>query len=386
MTAPPLRSSNFSRYFLLILVLLVAGLFFYMIRGFMQPVLLAAVFATVLYPLFERLLRLFGGRRALAAIATCLLLLIGVVAPLVGIGDMVAREAVGFYENVQDDFKALLQGGQQGIQERIQAMPWFSRFGLGRLDWNRILEQASQSAGSAAGWLLNKTSSGTVQLIWTSFVTLFTLFYFLLDGPRLVQKIKDAVPLPREHENRLIQRFVAVTSATVKGTLVIAFIQGALGGLTLWICGIPSPILWTVVMIVMSIIPVLGVGLVMYPAAIFALATGQVWQGVTILIVTTVVIVNIDNLLRPRLVGAEAGMHDLLVFFSTIGGLSMFGFAGFVIGPVIGSFLLALLDLYEAEFRVREVSGADSPVALEVERPPVPKTKKPRPSRGGGDA
>lgn len=382
MIAPETSSSSFSRYFLLVLVLLVAGLFFYMIRGFMQPVLLAAVFATVLYPLFERFVRWFGGRRALASIVTCLLLVIGIVAPLVAIGDMVAREAVSFYD-VQDDAKALLDGGQQGIQERIQAMPWFSRLGLGRLDWSRILERANQSVGTAATWLLNKTSTGTVQLVWTFFVTLFTLFYFFLDGPRLVQKIKDAVPLPREHEDRLIQRFVAVTSATVKGTLVLAAIQGALGGITLWVCGIPSPILWTVVMIVMSIIPVLGVGLVMYPAAVYALAIGHVWQGVTILIVTTVVIVNIDNLLRPRLVGAEAGMHDLLVFFSTLGGLSMFGFAGFVIGPVIGSFLLALLDLYEAEFRVRELGGPLPAMVVLVPEPSLPSSEPAGPQTAG---
>lgn len=347
--------SNFSRYFLLVLVIAVTGLFFYMIRGFSQPILLAAVLATVTYPLYERIVRLLRGRRSLASIVCCLLLLVGVVGPLVGIGEMVAREAVAVYERFQDDIKELVAGGQEGVKARLDALPWFSRFGLDRLDWGRILGQASQSLGTAAAWLLNKTSTGTVQLVWTFFITLFTLFYFYIDGPRLVQKIKDAVPLPREHEDRLIQRFVAVTSATVKGTLVIAAIQGTLGGLTLWICGIPSPVLWTVVMIVMSIIPVLGVGLVMYPAAAFALATGHIWQGVTIIIVTTVVIVNIDNLLRPRLVGAEAGMHDLMVFFSTLGGLTMFGFAGFVIGPVIAAFLLALLTLYETEFRLNEV-------------------------------
>jgi len=148
-----------------------------------------------------------------------------------------------------------------------------------------------------------------------------------------------------------MQRFVSVSRATVKGTLVIGLVQGTLGGLTLWIFGVSSPILWGLVMVILSIIPLVGGWLVLYPAAVIQLILGNTWEGVGIIIVTAVVISNVDTLLRPRLVGRDAGMHDLLIFFSTIGGISLFGIMGFIIGPVIAVFFLTILDIYSIEFK-----------------------------------
>jgi predicted PurR-regulated permease PerM len=171
-------------------------------------------------------------------------------------------------------------------------------------------------------------------------------------------------PLGEGNLEAIAKRFAAVARATVRGTLVIGLVQGSLGALTLWIFGVPSPLLWGVVMVLFSVVPLIGAKIVLVPAMVFKLATGHPWQALGIALVTFVVILNVDNLLRPRLVGQGAKMHDLMVFFSTLGGLATFGVAGFIIGPVVAAFLLALLEIYESEFRRQPPTsdaGSESP-------------------------
>jgi predicted PurR-regulated permease PerM len=176
------------------------------------------------------------------------------------------------------------------------------------------------------------------------------MFYFFRDGKDLLRRLRFLIPLDREHKNAIATRFTAVARATVRGTLLIALIQGTLSCLTLWIFGVSSPFLWGMVVTLLAIVPMAGSWPVLLPAAFIQMATGHVWQGVGILAVSLVVIFNVDNLLRPRLVGQETGMHDLMVFFSTLGGLAMFGVTGFIIGPMIAALFLSLLDIYSAEY------------------------------------
>jgi predicted PurR-regulated permease PerM len=177
------------------------------------------------------------------------------------------------------------------------------------------------------------------------------MFYFFRDGDRLIERLKYLSPLAEEYEDALIKRFISVSKATIKGTLLIGLLKGSLGALTFWIFGVGSPILWGMVMTILSVIPMVGAWLVMYPAAIIMIIIGQVWQGITLFLIAALIIGNIDNVLTPRLVGREAGMHDLLIFFSTIGGISMFGVMGFIVGPVIAALFLTILDIYSIEFK-----------------------------------
>jgi predicted PurR-regulated permease PerM len=182
-------------------------------------------------------------------------------------------------------------------------------------------------------------------------MTLFIMFYFFMDGPALLQRIKYLSPLHEEYENAIVSRFISISRATIKGTLLIGLLQGGLGALTLWICGVDSPVLWGVVMVILSIIPMVGAWMVMHPAAIIQVMTGHIWQGIAIFLITILVISNVDNILRPRLVGQDAGMHDLMIFFSTLGGISLFGAMGFIVGPVVAAFFLTILDIYSTEFK-----------------------------------
>ena len=369
------RDRKLSRYFFAALLLLALVLFFYTVRMFALPVLLAAVFASLFYPFYVQLVRLFRGSRGIAAIVCCFLLLLLLVVPLYGVADLVTREAIAFYQSIEEDVRQALEAGPDSLPNRLLRHPLVRRFNLDQVDWASAARDAAGTAGSYVGAVIRGTYRGTFQVLLVLFTTLFTMFYFFRDGPRLVERLKYLSPLSDEYEQAIIQRFTSVARATVRGTLLIALLQGTAAGLTLWIFGVDSPILWGVVSIVFAIIPLVGAWLVLFPAAFLQMINGNVWQGVGIIIVTVVVINQLDNLVRPRLVGQESGMHDLMVFFSTLGGIATFGPMGFIVGPVIAAFFLAILDIYSTEFSQElGVREADPAVQAAVEKGGVSET------------
>ncbi|MFL6262570.1 MAG: AI-2E family transporter [Thermoanaerobaculia bacterium] len=371
-----MTDKKLSRYFFIALLLGTAVVFFRMVRIFFVPVLLAAVFATLFYPMYLWFLRVFRGRKTLAAFFCCLALLLLLIVPLYGVADLVTHEAITFYRTAQAHVGDLSQQ-IQGALGRLRDLPLVRDLRLDQVDWRAALQNAASSAGSFAAAVINQTSRGTIEIVILLFVTLFTMFYFFRDGRELLRRLRFLIPLDREHQKAIGTRFSTVARATVKGTLVIALVQGTLSGLTLWIFGIGSPILWGVVATFLAVLPMIGSWLVLYPAAVYQILTGHLWQGIGILLMTVIVIVNVDNVMRPRLVGQEAGMHDLMVFFSTLGGISMFGPMGFIVGPLVAALFLALLDIYSAEFR-EHLEGA-LPALPQLE-PPAARTLTPGPS------
>jgi predicted PurR-regulated permease PerM len=345
-----MNEKKLSRYFFFAVLLGTTILFFRMVRFFLVPVLLAAVFSTLFYPLYEAFLRIFRGRKTIASFSCCFVLLLGLIVPLYVVADLVAREGIEFYRTAQDRITELYQQGSAGPLARLQSMPLVRDLRLDQIDWQSALQRIAATAGSFLATVINKTSRGTIQVVVLLFITLFTMFYFFRDGKDLMRRLRGLIPLDAEYKNAIAARFSSVARATVKGTLLIALVQGTLSGITLWIFGVGSPFLWGVVAMLFAVIPLVGAWLVLYPAAFIQIATGHLWQGIGILLVTIVVIVNVDNLMRPRLVGQETGMHDLMVFFSTLGGIGMFGPMGFIIGPMIAALFLSLVDIYTREF------------------------------------
>jgi predicted PurR-regulated permease PerM len=371
------RSQLSSRFFFAGL-LLTTALFVYLVRAFVLPVLLAAVFTTLFFPLFVRLSRLLRGRRGLASALCCFLLLLGLLLPVYGVAALVANEVLDLYEKSGSILQSVLKP-DAGFIHDLQQTEWFQRLHLDRIDWQEQARDAAQNSGQAAVGVLTRTSRSTVKGLISGAITFFTMFYFFLDGERLVARLKFLSPLSERHEDAIIERFAMVARATVSGSFIIAIIQGTLGGLVLWICGVHAPVLWGAVMMLLAFIPLIGVKLVLLPAGIFQLLTGEVWQGVVILVTSFVVILNVDNLLRPRLVGQRAHMHDLLIFFSTLGGLATFGITGIVVGPVIAAFFVALVDIYAEEFRHElRTAHSDAPIAA---RPPDPAEADGEPKR-----
>jgi predicted PurR-regulated permease PerM len=191
---------------------------------------------------------------------------------------------------------------------------------------------------------------GAVHLLFTLFVWLYTMYFFLMDGDKLLEKILYYLPLQDHDEQQMLDRFTSVTRATLKGTAVIGILQGGLAGLAFWAVGIPSATFWGVIMVVLSIIPSVGTAVVWLPAAIILGLGGAIGKAVGLLVFCGLAVGSLDNLLRPILVGKDTQMHELMIFFGTMGGIFMFGVVGVIIGPIIAALFVTIWEIYGQAF------------------------------------
>jgi predicted PurR-regulated permease PerM len=345
-----MEKSRFSLVFLILLLLLISGLFLAMIRSFLVTLLLAAIFAGLAYPFYRRMLRFCRGRRALASSLTLLLLLTLILVPLTGLLGIVANEAFNISESARPWITAQLQE-PDAVLEQLERLPGFERLAPFR---DPIFQKAGELVGKVSGFLfdsLSATTRGTVSFLFHFFLLLYALFFFLMDGPALLRKILYYMPLENDDEQRMVDKFTSVTRATIKGTLLIGVAQGSLAGIAFAIVGIDGAVFWGTLMTLLSVIPGIGTALVWAPAAIIMLAMGKVWQGVFLLIFCGLIVGSIDNVLRPRLVGRDTQMHELLILFGTLGGIMLFGVLGFIIGPILAALFVTIWEIYGIAFQ-----------------------------------
>lgn len=346
---------RFGQRWLLLLLAAMLCVFLYMTRLFFVPVIVAAVFTTLLYPLQERLVSLLGGRRGPAALLSCAIVLLVLLIPIYLTLNLVVSEMVSLYVDNQEQLLTSLQAAShnidristEGLAGFIPVPSWAPAIRLESINWQDVVS----SVGNTVGVLISGTSQGALQLVASLFIVLFAMFYFFRDGGAIVQRLRYLSPLEERYEDLLIRRMVSTSRATLRATLIIGFIQGTLGAITLNYAGIQAPVLWGIAMWVMALFPLVGTWVIMYPIGVIELLQGHLRDGLVIILMTLLVISTIDNVIRPRLVGRRAGMHDLLVFFSTVGGLATFGLLGFIVGPIVASLFLALLDIYALEFK-----------------------------------
>ncbi len=341
---------NFNIYFFFILLFTVSVAGFLLIKPFLIAIFMAALIAVIFAKPYNYLLKKINSPAVTSSIMLCVVA-ITIVIPFIFIGGLVFNEVSDVIMK-----QTSTESNAQQSMERILNMAIHAPI------FNIVLERAeAYVSGPELGNLIKNTANASVSFVQVAsrgiansvisiFVMFFTLFYFFIDGKRIVAKIMSLSPMRNTHELELIDEFISMTRATLKGTVAIGFIQGIIGGVAFAIAGIVSPILWTVIMIVMGIIPAVGAGLVIFPAAIVMFLLGHVWQGVFLLIVG-VFVSTIDNVLRPKLVGKDVQMHSLAVFFATIGGLKLFGVMGFIIGPIIVALLFAMWKIYALEFK-----------------------------------
>ena len=212
--------------------------------------------------------------------------------------------------------------------------------------------------GDAAA--LSAATRATAVFVFHFVILLYTMFFFLTDGPRLLDGVLAYLPLTRADQQRMLDRFVSVTRATLKGTILIGAAQGLLGGLAFWAAGIDGAIFWGTVMTVLSIIPGIGAALVWVPGAIVLVTSGEVLRGIALAAFCALVVGSIDNLLRPLLVGRDTQMHELLIFFSTLGGLMMFGVMGFIVGPILAALFVTVWELFAPAYQGPGAASAAS--------------------------
>jgi predicted PurR-regulated permease PerM len=348
-TAAP-GALRFRRAFLLVLVLGISLLFLLVIQRFLMAVFLAAVFAGLAYPLYRWILRRFRGRQTLAGLATVLLVIGGVAIPLAGFLALVANEAIQLSQSAE----AYLTGEAGQMEDHWDVVGRIPVVGPMLPDGDEVVEQLRELAGRAGPALMGTLAAatrGTLNVILQTFILLYALFFFLVGGPAILRTILSYMPLSKDEEEQLLERFVSVTRATLKGSLLIGVIQGGLAGLAFWVAGVPGAAFWGTVMVVLSIIPAVGAGLVWVPAVIYLFVVGQVVASVALLIWSALVVSTVDNFLRPRLIGRDARMSDLLILLSTLGGLFLFGALGFIVGPIIAALFVTVLHIYGNAFR-----------------------------------
>ena len=344
----PTRSRSFDDKAFVLLVVFVSVAFALILWPLSGAVLWGTVIAIMFAPLYRRLLRAMRRRRNLAALATLAIIVVMVMLPLALIGASLVREAAGVYASIQSGD---LNVGRY-LRQIYDALPGWAvalldRFGLTSLGvMQERLTAGLMKTGQFVAAQAISVGQNTFQFVVSLFVMVYLLFFLLRDGDDLRRRIEASVPLRPEHQQALLDKFTVVVRATVKGNIVVALLQGALGGLIFWLLGIHAALLWAVLMGVLSLLPAVGAGLVWGPVAIYLLATGAMWQGILLIAYGVLVIGLVDNVVRPILVGQDTKMPDYVVLISTLGGIAIFGINGFLLGPLIAAMFIAAWDIF----------------------------------------
>ncbi|MGE8176829.1 AI-2E family transporter [Pseudomonas fluorescens] len=333
---------------LLVLLVLVTAAFIWILLPFYGAVFWAVILGIVFAPLQRRLQVKFGWHRNLTALSTLGICLIIAILPVIITSVLLVQEGATLYKNIESgqlDIASYLAQFKHSLPPYFQHL--LDRFGMG--DLSNLREKIVKSAMQGSEFFASQAFSfgqGTFEFLVSFFIMLYLLFFFLRDGAELSRKVRAAVPLAEHQKRRLQLKFNRVVRATVKGNLLMAITQGALGGLIFWFLDIPSALLWAVVMAFLSLLPAVGAGIVWAPVTAWFLLSGAIWQGVVLGLFGVFVIGLVDNILRPTLVGKDTRMPDYLVLVSTLGGLAIFGLNGFVIGPLIAALFMSSWDLY----------------------------------------
>lgn len=342
----------------LAIVLLVTIAFVWLVAPFFGAILWGLVAAIVFAPVNRRMLAALGGRRNLATTATLLLILALVIAPAFLLGISLVQEAAAIYGQLQSgqiDFVATFENLRDALPRWARSM--LDSSGLTDLEAARRMLGASVASGlqSIASRAL-LFGQGALRFLASLGVMLYLTFFLLRDGETLGEKVKAAVPLRPELRDALIAHFIVVVRATMKGTIVVAIVQGILGGLIFWVLGVEGALLWGLLMGFFALVPAVGTGIVWLPVAIYLLLTGSIWEGLALIACGIFIIGLVDNLLRPILVGHDTRMPDFVVLIATLAGLELFGLNGVIVGPMIAALFIAVWKLV-AESRGQAVAG-----------------------------
>jgi predicted PurR-regulated permease PerM len=358
----PEESTRFQKLSFLFILALVTCVFLYMVRSFAITVLMAGVFAGLTQPLYRAVLKRLK-KAAVASAVTLLLLCIVAILPFIAVSIAAYQEAASFIAGFNpEDARDFVVKTFHGLQERYPAL-------FARVNAQDLASMAMKGAQTAVQYLLGQGANASLTVansVLNLFLMLFMMFYFYMDGERILTRLIRWSPLRDEHEQLMLGQFLTVAKATLKGILIIGIIQGTIGAILFFAVGLNAPILLGTLMVFASVIPAAGGGLVWAPAALYLMLQGFMLKGIIVIAVGVLVIGSVDNLLRPSLVGKDTKMHDLMVLVSTLGGLGLFGLPGFIIGPVIASLVLTMWTLYEQVFHNELMSNADGKTQVHV--------------------
>ena len=334
-----------------VLVVLVSIAFIFLLIPFYSAILWAVILAVLFNPLQRWLTTRMGGRRTRAAAISLIACICIVVIPVTLVFGALAQEANDLYQRIstrQFDPALLVERAQARLPDFVLKLLEAADLG----DFSAMQERLTSAMAGISGFVATRAVSigqGTARFLIALGVMLYVLFFLFRDGPHLAATIIKASPLSRRHSQHVMRKFGEVVKATVKGNFIIGIIQGTIGGLTFWALGIQAPLLWGVVMTVLSLLPAVGAFLVWAPVAAYLMIVGEYVRGGVLIAVGALIISMVDNLLRPALVGKDLRLPDYMVLVSTLGGLALFGMNGFVLGPLVAALFVAVWSLRTEE-------------------------------------
>jgi len=312
------------------------------VSSFVGALLWAALAAILFQPLFQRLLARWPDRRNTAAAVTILIITVAVVIPALVIASLVVEQAASVYNQMrsgQINFASYFEQVHDALPLRIQRLLDGAGFG----SFERAQGQISQAVASSASMLARQAFSigaNAAAFLLAFGVGLYVTYFLLRDGEKIGPAVVESLPLEQSVAQRFADKFVAVVRATIKGSGVVAIVQGALGAITFWIVGLPAALLWGMLMAIAGLLPAVGPTIIWGPVAVYLLATGAIWQAVVVILSGVLVIGLADNILRPILVGRDTGIPDWLVLVTTLGGIDLIGLSGIVVGPLAGALFI----------------------------------------------
>ena len=344
-----------NRWTLAVVVALITILFLAMIRQFIMPLILAGIFSALSYPIYSKFEKWFKGRRSPASAVTVIIILCVIIVPLSGLLTIVAAQAVkiGTIAKPWIEQQISEPGTITGLLQ--QHLPFYETIAKPFEQYHdQIISKAGELIGSLSSFIIDKFKAatiGTANMIISVFIMLYCMFFFLIEGDKILKKILYYLPLEDHDERRLLDKFTSITRATLKGTLIIGILQGGLAGLAFAVLGIHSAVFWGTLMAVLSVIPSVGSAIIWFPTVIYLLVAGHIAKGIILFVFCAFVVGSMDNLLRPKLVGKDTEMHELMILFGTLGGIIMFGMVGMIIGPVVAGLFVTVWEIYGMEFR-----------------------------------
>lgn len=346
--------------------LAISAVFLGMIWGFLTALFLAAIFSAMASPLYQKILNGVGGRAGLATAITLIILLIVVLVPTLALIYLAATQANELTQDIVAYVKAVDSNPASfsvpewvPFKEKIEAAA------------PQIASKVGELTGKIAGFFVSAASAatkGTANFFLDLFIMLYAMVFFMQEKTTVLSQLMRYSFLPSGAQERLVERTVSISRATIKGTLVIAIIQGALGGIGFAVTGIEGAAFWGAVMAVMSVIPGIGPAIVWVPGVIYLFANGETTGAIGLALWCGLVVSTIDNVLRPILVGRDTAMPDLMILVSTLGGLALFGAVGLIIGPVVAGLFITIWEIFRDTFGgAGNDAGDDSPATAPVQ-------------------
>jgi predicted PurR-regulated permease PerM len=353
--------SSLSNYFFLAFLIGVLYIFYLILRPFLTDIFVAIMITMIFYPLYKIILKRFRDQRVLAGLATTLIILIVFLMPIILLSGLIAGQSLELYKKISDgiasgsikkalDLKFIYYSN---LLER-----W--HISLNYLQLETRLGNFLKNLSEFIYIGMTSVAKGALGALVNMIIVLFITFFLLIDGDKFLRELKALNPLEAVYLDRIVAHAERTIKATLKGSVIIAVVQGMLGGIGFWIFGLPSPAFWGACMVFSSVIPLVGTSIIWVPGVLFLALTDSLGPALGLAAWGTFVIAGADNVLRPLLLKGEAHIHPLLTFLSILGGITYFGFLGFILGPVVLSFLMTLFEIYKRDFVGEPQSGSDT--------------------------